>query len=96
MTALLNGNAAQMTSQMQHKNQVKVLSVHKSENHEHTYFKFSGIIVFLSSNQNQLITLFPWQPNKEQSPFNLAAETAIKNYYRSYGINFEHMMMYPR
>ena len=66
-----------MTSQLQYQNQVEVFSLYNSEIHEHSQFKFSGIIVFVSSNQNKLITLLPCQSKKQQSPFNLAAETAI-------------------
>ena len=55
----------------------KFFSFYNSENHEHNRFKFSGIILFFSSNQNKWITLLPWQPKKQYSPLNLAAETAI-------------------
>ena len=58
----LNGNEAQMTSQLQYQNQVEVIFLYNSEIHEHSQFTFSGIIVFLSSNQNKLITLLPFQP----------------------------------
>ena len=74
---LLNGNKAQMMSQLQYQNQVEVFSLYNSEIHKHSQFKFSGIIVFLSSNQNKLITLLPCQSKKQRGPFNLAAETAI-------------------
>ena len=73
----LNGNKAQLTSQLQYQNQVEVFSLYNSEVHKHSQFKFSGIIVFLSSNQNKLITLLPCQSKKQHGPFNLAAETAI-------------------
>ena len=53
------------------------LSLYNSEIHKHSQFKFSGIIVFLSSNQNKLITLLPCESKKQHGPFNLAAETAI-------------------
>ena len=68
---------AQMTSQLQYWNQVEVLFLYNSESHEHSHFKFSGIILFLSRNQNKWITLLPWQPKKQYSSLNLAAETAI-------------------
>ena len=73
----LSGNEAQMMSQPQYGNQEEALSLYNSETHEHTDFKFSETIVFLSSNQNKLITLLPWQPKKQYIPFNVAAETAI-------------------
>ena len=60
----LNGNEAKVMSQLLYRNHVDVLSLYNSENHEYRHFKFSGIIVFLSSNQNKLITLLPWQPKK--------------------------------
>ena len=82
-----------MTSRLQYRNQEEVLSLDNSGIQEHGHFKFSGIIVFLSSNQNKIITLLPWQPKNQYSPFNLAAETVIMV---PYGINFEHVMMYPR
>ena len=40
-------------------------------------------VVFLSSNQNNLTTLLPWQPQKSQIPFSLAAETAIMAHMES-------------
>ena len=73
----LNRNEAEMTSQLQYRNQEEVLSLDNSGSQEHGHFKFSGIIVFSSSNQNKLITSLPWQPKKQYSPFNLAAETVI-------------------
>ena len=66
-----------MTSQLQYQNQVDDFSLHNSEIHKHSQFKFSGITVFLSGNQNKLITLLPCQSKKQNCPFNLAAETAI-------------------
>ena len=68
-----------MTSQLQYQNQVEVVSLF----HEYNHFKFSGIIVFSSSNQNKLIALLPWQPKKQHSLFNLAAETAIMAHMES-------------
>ena len=73
----LNGNEIQMTSQLQYQNQAKVCSLCNSEIHKHSQFKFSGIIVFVSSNQSKLITLLACQSKKKHGPFNLAAETAI-------------------
>ena len=64
-----------MTSQLQYRNQVEFLSSYNSEIHKHSLFKFSGIIVFVSGNQNKLITLLPWQPQKQRSPFDLAANS---------------------
>ena len=46
-----------MTSELQHRNQVEVLSLYNSEIHEYSHFKFLGIIVFLSNSQNKLIKL---------------------------------------
>ena len=66
-----------MTSQLQYSNQVEVLFPYNSENHEHSRFKFSGMILFLSSNQNKYTTLLPWQPKTQYSPLNLVVETAI-------------------
>ena len=40
----LNGKDAQMTLQLQYWNHVEVLFLYKSENYEHSPFKFSGII----------------------------------------------------
>ena len=65
-----------MTSELQYRNQVEVLSLYKSEIRKHSHFKFSGIIVSLSSNQNKFIILLPWQPKKQHRPINLAVETA--------------------
>ena len=73
----MNGNETQMMSELQYQNQVEVFSLYNSEIHKHSQFKFSGIIVFLSSNRNKLITLLPCESKKQHSPFNLAAETAI-------------------
>ena len=49
----LKGNEAKMTSQLQYWNQVKFLFLYNSENHESSRFKLSGMILFLSSNQNK-------------------------------------------
>ena len=49
----LNRNEAQMTSQLQYQSQVEVAFLYNSENHGHSGLKFSGMIVFLSSNQNK-------------------------------------------
>ena len=73
----MNRNKAEMTSQLQYRNHEEVLSLDNSGIQEHGHFKFSGIIVLLSSYQNKVITLLPWQPKKQYSPFDLAAETAI-------------------
>ena len=73
----MNGNETQMTSELQYQNQVEVFSLYNSEIHKHSQFKFSAIIVFLSSNQNKLITLLPCESKKQHGPFNLAAETTI-------------------
>ena len=72
-----------MTSQLQYSNQVEVLFLYDSENHKHTRFKFSGMILFLSSNQNKYTTLLPWQPKKQYSPLNLVVETAIMGHVKS-------------
>ena len=72
-----------MKSQLQYSNQVEVLFLFNSENHEHARFKFSGILLFLSSNQNKQAMLLPWQPKKQYSPLNLAAETAIMGHVES-------------
>ena len=73
-----------MTSQLWYQNQMEFLSSITPEIHGHSHFKFSGVIVFLSSNQNKLITSLPWQPKKtQQIPFNLAAETAIMTHTES-------------
>ena len=68
-----------MTSQLQYmyRNQVEVVFLYNSENHKHSCFKFSGIILLKSSNRNKGITLLPWKPKKQYSLLNLAAETAI-------------------
>ena len=73
----MNGNETQMMSELQYQNQVEVFSLYNSEIQKHSQFQFSGIIVFLSSNQNKLITLLPCESKKQHGPFNLAAETAI-------------------
>ena len=49
----LNGNEARMASQLQYGNQVEVLFLYNSENHEHSHFKFSDIILFFCSNQSK-------------------------------------------
>ena len=72
-----------MTSQLQYLNQVEVLSLYNSEIHEHSHFKSSGIMTFFSGNLNRLITLLPWQPWKQYSLSNLAAETAIMAHMES-------------
>ena len=53
MTVTLNGKEAKMTSHLQYSNQVEVLFLYNSDNHEHSLFKFSGMILLLSSNQNK-------------------------------------------
>ena len=73
----MNGNETQMMSELQYQNQVEDFSLYSSEIHKHSQFQFSGIIVFLSSNENKLITLLPCESKKQHGPFNLAAETAI-------------------
>ena len=72
-----------MTSQLQYSNQMKVLFLYNSKNHEHTRFKFSGMILLMSSNQNKQTTLLPWQPKKQYSPLNLIAETVIMGHVES-------------
>ena len=79
----LNRNETKMTSQLQYRKQEEILSLDNSRIQEHGHFKSSGIIVFLNSNQKKLITLLPWQPKKQYSPFDLAAETAIMVYMGS-------------
>ena len=62
-----------MTSQMQYYN---------SEIHEYSHFKFSGIIVFLSSHQDKLTALLPLVTNEKHNLSNLATETAIMVFYQ--------------
>ena len=57
-----NRNEAELTSQLQYQNQEEVISLDNSGIQDHGHFKFSVMIVFLSSSQNKLITLLPWQP----------------------------------
>ena len=66
-----------MTSQLQYSNQVEVLFLFYSDNHKHSHFKFSEMMLLLSSNQIKLTTLLTWQPKKQYRPLNLVAETAI-------------------
>ena len=64
---ILNGNEVRMTSQLQDGSQVELLSLYNLENHEYSCFKFSGIILFLTSKQNKQITLLLWQSKKQYS-----------------------------
>ena len=52
-----------MTSQLQILKHVEALFLYYSENHEHSFFKFSGII-FLSSNLNTVRTNFCFKGNR--------------------------------
>ena len=61
---------------LQYSNQVESLSPITSENHKHNCPKFSGMILFLTSYQNQPITLLPWQ-RKKQEPVSLAVQTPV-------------------
>ena len=58
------------------KPQVECFSFYNTENHEHSEFKFSGMILFLKSDQNKhcQIKFLPWKPKKQQEPVTLEVQ----------------------
>ena len=51
---LLNGNEAQINSQLQHWNQAEILFLCNSEDHEYTCFKFSRILFLIGRSENKI------------------------------------------